>query len=327
VETKANHILIGSVVLAVVAAIFGFIVWLAKLEIDREFARYYIYFDGAVSGLTVGSDVLYNGIPIGSVKEIRIDPDNPRRVRVLAEVDATAPIRTDSYATLQLKGITGVTEVLIEGGTPTMPKLRPQAGEKYAVIASRPSKIQQIFEGAPEVVSSLLELLVRANDLLSNDNRVALAGILKDVNVLTTTIVARAENLAKLIDDLQATSNNLRDAAKSVNQITGKVDTLVVSTDNTLALVRGALANVDQLLDTDVRKIIAEGTKLGSELGQIAAENRMPINEFATEGLADFARMVREMRALVSSLTRVSEKIEADPTRFLFGSQQGFKPQ
>ena len=97
-ETKASHLVIGTFVLLVVAGIFGFVVWLAKLQIDREFAEYHIFFDGAVSGLSVGSDVLFDGIQVGSVQDIRIDPDTLGRVRVHVEVDANTPIRADSVA-------------------------------------------------------------------------------------------------------------------------------------------------------------------------------------------------------------------------------------
>ena len=110
-ETKASHLLIGGFVLIVVAGVFAFVTWLAKLEIDREFSRYLIVFEGSVTGLSRSSDVLYNGIPVGSVAAIEIDPADPSRVRVTVEVAGATPIRADSIATLELKGITGVSQV------------------------------------------------------------------------------------------------------------------------------------------------------------------------------------------------------------------------
>ena len=87
-ETRANHILIGGFVLLVALGILGFIVWIAKLQIDREFARYFIDFEGSVSGLSLGSDVLYNGIPVGAVKDIRIDPEHKNLTRWYGEVSS-----------------------------------------------------------------------------------------------------------------------------------------------------------------------------------------------------------------------------------------------
>jgi phospholipid/cholesterol/gamma-HCH transport system substrate-binding protein len=96
VENRANYILVGSFVLLVVLGLFGFVIWLAKIEVDREFARYTIYFDGSVSGLSTASNVLYNGIPVGTVGSIRIDPQNPQRVRVVVDIATDTPVKKDS---------------------------------------------------------------------------------------------------------------------------------------------------------------------------------------------------------------------------------------
>ena len=169
-ETKASHLVIGTFVLFVVAGIFGFVIWLAKLQIDREFSEYFVYFDGAVSGLSDGADVLFDGIPVGCVQDIRINPDNNGRVRIHVEIDANTPVREDSIAVLQFKGITGVSQLLIESGTQESPMVKPTRERPIPEIASKPSQFEQIFEGAPEVVASLLELITRANYLLNREN-------------------------------------------------------------------------------------------------------------------------------------------------------------
>jgi phospholipid/cholesterol/gamma-HCH transport system substrate-binding protein len=334
-ETKASHLVIGTFVLIVVAGIFGFVIWLAKLQIDREFSEYFVYFDGAVSGLSDGADVLFDGIPVGSVEDIRIDPDNNGRVRVHVEIDANTPIREDSIAVLQLKGITGVSQLLIESGTQESPMSKPTPERPIPEIASKPSQFEQIFEGAPEVVASLLELITRANNFLNNENRQAISNILGDINTLTTAIAGRTADLDTLITNLRDTTGNISDAAGSVSVIADDLQTLVKDANHTLALTRGALVNADKLLDEDVRALFIEArrtskaaTRLTDEAGSLVAENRRPLNEFATEGLNDFTGLVREMRELVAALTRVSEKIESDPARFFFGdSQQGFQAQ
>ena len=69
-ETRAHHLLIGSFMLAFLVAIVAFVLWLAKTEVDREVARYNIYFSGSVAGLGIGGDVRFNGIKVGSVAEL-----------------------------------------------------------------------------------------------------------------------------------------------------------------------------------------------------------------------------------------------------------------
>ena len=66
-ETRASHVVIGAFILVIVAGAFGFVLWLAKIEIDQQYAYYRVTFEEAVSGLSIGGDVRYNGIPVGVV--------------------------------------------------------------------------------------------------------------------------------------------------------------------------------------------------------------------------------------------------------------------
>src|SRR5258708_39065766 len=106
-ETRANHLLIGSFVLVLIAAIVGFALWLGKVHVDRAFSYYRIYFDGAVTGLSRAGDVRFNGVPVGTVSQIKVDPEDPQKVRVIVEVDPDTPIRTDTVAVLEWQGLTG----------------------------------------------------------------------------------------------------------------------------------------------------------------------------------------------------------------------------
>ena len=74
-ETRANHLAVGIFVLAVVAGLFGFVLWLGRSAGERDVARYAILFEGSVSGLATSSTVRYRGVPVGRVEDIRIDPD------------------------------------------------------------------------------------------------------------------------------------------------------------------------------------------------------------------------------------------------------------
>jgi hypothetical protein len=106
-ETRANYLLVGSFVLIIFAGAILFILWLAKFQFDQQFTRYDIEFEGSVSGLKVGSSVELNGIPVGEVINIGIDPRDVEKVAVTVEVPADTPIREDTIASMQIQGITG----------------------------------------------------------------------------------------------------------------------------------------------------------------------------------------------------------------------------
>src|ERR671931_448244 len=104
-ETRAKHITVGAFVLSSVLAIAFFVFWLARFQGEAVYYDYYVRFFGSVSQLPIDSTVLFGGIPIGRVTDVRIDPDNSELARVDLAIRDGTPIRVDSRATLELQGI------------------------------------------------------------------------------------------------------------------------------------------------------------------------------------------------------------------------------
>ena len=137
-ETRANHVLVGSFVLALVAAAVVAALWLSKIELDRTQVRFLIYFQGNVTGLNIGSAVRYRGVPVGNVIDIRIDPENVERVRVLIEVTDDTPVKRDTIASLGIQGITGIAFIQLSGGTQVVLGWWPNERTKF-----RPSHLRR----------------------------------------------------------------------------------------------------------------------------------------------------------------------------------------
>ena len=128
-EIRASYVVVGAVVLALLAGLAAFSLWLVDAGVDRDLARYDIAFAGSVSGLQEGGQVLYRGIPVGRVAEIRIDPDNVENVLVAVDIDRATPIKEDTVAALEFQGLTGVAYVQLRGGTQESARLDPNALE------------------------------------------------------------------------------------------------------------------------------------------------------------------------------------------------------
>jgi phospholipid/cholesterol/gamma-HCH transport system substrate-binding protein len=327
-ETRANHVLIGGFVLLVIAALFGFVIWLAKVEIDREFTYYDIYFEAPISGLNTASQVRFNGIPVGSVTEIAIVPDDLTRVRVTVEVSADTPIKQDSIAVIQMQGITGVSLVSISGGSQDSPALAPAEGQPRAVIASAPSAIEELFQGAPQLINRGIVLVNRAAELLNDDNRAAMTDILTDINTLTRRLASRADALDRIIDAADHASANVVAATDNINDLSGRLIGLSDDVEQTMAVVRGTFAGVDAVVEKDLRAslndLAAAARSLeetGNAVTSLVDDNREGLQAFAGEGLNQFSRFIAEARLLVSSISRITQRIEDDPARFIFGTE------
>lgn len=334
-ETRANHILIGGFVLIVVVGFFAFVIWLTRLEIDREFAYYRIYFSESVSGLSIGGDVRYNGIPVGRVTAIEIDPKRPSDVRVTAEVARETAIREDTVATLELQGITGVSFVQLTGGSASAPLLQPGPDGTPPEIRSQRSAFKEIFAGAPEMINRITLLVSEVTKLVGEENRDAISGILRDGQLLTSKLAERAPEIERLIVDMQKTASDLSRTAERVDGLLVRTGDVLESVDATLSVARGALTTVDGVLDQDARlalRDVREASirfgRVSAEIEQLVADTREPLTAFSEDGLVQFTRFVEEARLLVSSTSRLVENIEQDPKQFLFGDQQqGYEAQ
>ncbi len=116
-ETRAHFIIIGLFTILGILGGLGFFLWLGSVQIDRQYAQYGVLFDN-VSGLDESADVLFNGVAVGSVTDIRIWERDPSRAYVALEIDATTPIAVDTIAQLESQGVTGVAYIALAGGAP-----------------------------------------------------------------------------------------------------------------------------------------------------------------------------------------------------------------
>src|ERR1700761_9443191 len=122
-ETKANYVAGGGVVLICVIGLVVPILWLAGAQYSQEYDYYQTYFTGAVTGLGKGTQTRYNGIDVGRVTDLQFDPANPQRVIVTLQVQPGLNIREDSRTSIESQGLTGGSYVEISGGTKDSPLL------------------------------------------------------------------------------------------------------------------------------------------------------------------------------------------------------------
>src|SRR5215210_4905705 len=107
-ETRANYLLIGVFTLAVLVAGFGFVYWFSRTGVEGEKMAYRVVFDGSISGLRTGGSVLFNGIKVGEVSDLKLNPRDPRQAVASIGIDRNIPVRSDTRASLEYQGLTGI---------------------------------------------------------------------------------------------------------------------------------------------------------------------------------------------------------------------------
>src|SRR6188474_2396959 len=71
-ETRAHHVLIGAFAIAAFVVGLGFVLWLSNSGTDSQFSDYEVVFTEAVTGLSKGGLVQYNGIKVGDVTQLKL---------------------------------------------------------------------------------------------------------------------------------------------------------------------------------------------------------------------------------------------------------------
>ena len=338
-ETRANHLLVGGFVLLFAAGLFGFVIWLAKFQGEVQLSTYKIVFEDSVSGLSVGNAVRYSGVRVGAVTEIKLDPEVPGKVIVLVELQDDVPIKRDTVASLELEGITGARYVLLSGGTTAAPVVTAAEGE-IPEIASQPSALAQVLEGAPEVIANVNLLLTRANSLLGPENQRNFATVLSNMASFTTTLSENEDKISGLMDDASVTMSNLREMSATVNDLARDLSeqsqTLAARAEGTLTSVQQLAVTLDNAVKggrEDVTAMLQEFRTAAESIRQMSdqiqgmvAENREPLRDFTATGLYELANLLTEARQLITGLNRVTTEVERDPARFLFGDpQEGYE--
>jgi len=317
-ETRASYLLVGSFVLLIVVAVFGFVVWIAKGQIVKDTVKYQAYFSTTVTGLQVGSPVRYRGIPAGEVTEIKVSANDPNLVEVTFEIDKKKKnlvIHRYSTAVLETQGITGVAFIQIKhnaaalqawrqrtgdpSGIPGDPAIKKELGARYPTLDAEGSGFEKILTSLPKALNQIRELAERASKLLDDENRLAIKNTLA--------------NITKM-------SKQLSDSSEGIDKLFKNVDKAVVSIEKAARELPPAV--------NDMRTGMKNFGLMSAEIKSLVAENRRPLRDFTATGLYEFSLFITEARALVKNLNRVSKRFEGDPSRFLFGNtQKGYRPR
>jgi phospholipid/cholesterol/gamma-HCH transport system substrate-binding protein len=170
------------VALTMVAAVIV-IGWFAghRDELGKE--TYAIYMKGSVTGLSLGAPVTLSGIQVGTVKDIAFTPD-ASVIRVIADIVDTAPIHTDTFASLKLQGITGTTYIGLDNTGQNPQPIEALDKDGHKIINSAPSALDRVVASIPELIDKVSKLTESAQALLDAQNVQQVHDLLTKMNEL-----------------------------------------------------------------------------------------------------------------------------------------------
>ncbi len=266
-ETRAPYSLVGGFVLSLGVAVVLFLIWLVHIGFSKDLLVYDIYFTGSVSGLKEGGSVNYRGIPVGSVQEMVIDPQNVERIRVTVAIESEVPIKEDVFASLELMGITGVSYIQINGGTKDSPILRASENQRHPVIRSRSSRLEEVVNSVPSLLHHLNEVITNVKGFFSPENQEATREVLSNIRKLSASVaqVNAGESLTKLSESFLKTSQKMQTTLDEVRALAKQCTHILKENDK----------NVNEVLTTglsSLKSFLNEGSAAFVSIRRVAQQ-------------------------------------------------------
>jgi phospholipid/cholesterol/gamma-HCH transport system substrate-binding protein len=302
-ETRANYVLIGLFTLAVVAGAFGFVFWFQNTGNGGERAYYRVVFDGSVSGLRTGASVLFNGIKVGEVKDLELNPKSPQQVIATVSVDKSVAVRPDTEIGLEFQGLTGIASIALNGGSADKPVLVGSKDNPPLLVAPRGA--------TQDVTQSAREVLRRLDDFLAN-NEQSFHNTLTNLDKFTATLAANSQRIDTALENVDKFTGVLARNSDRIDKITQGLQGLTGGKDGKGGEINETAKSLRKLVDN---------------LDQRTASITAGINQLTSTGTRQLGAVAADAQRTLASVDRAVRNLDRNPSRVLFGGSSSSLPE
>ena len=326
-EPTRERALVGLFVVIAAALLVGSVVAISG-GMTKAGLLHRAYFKNS-GGIEGGTSVRFGGMLVGKVDRVRVDPANSTRIEIEFLIDRATPVKTDSVAKITTLGPLTDNYIEISTGTQGAPLLPagaeipstemfglPQLGES---MQSMLPDVQHALTKVNNSLDSLQVTLARANDLLNDPNRAAIAHSLANADKLL------AEARPKLNESLDTVNRMLNDvqpkvsaSLTNVQEVTAKLSPLLDDIKKTSAQANDTLAHVDAALMenrpdirttvVNLRDTLSKSTALLDHLNRTLDQNSDNIDE-----------LLENIRVSTENLKGLTETLRSRPASLIRG--------
>lgn len=324
-KVKLGVFLTGAFILLVliVAVLSGIGLW-------EDRVPYFIEFRESVSGLEEGAPVSLNGVEVGTVDAMRVQPQNSEIVEVRIRVDQDTPVKTDAKAFVNMQGVTGLKYIELSGGSAGAEPLEPgseiEAGR--SVMTQLTGQASDIGLKVEKMLNNVLYLtresnrerfdriLANAEDSSQDLDQVS-ADLSATANATRQLVEENREPLTELIENANRTSERTDETLTELLALTRAAQQALdgAQIPQTVSEVRETNAMLqDRLESVEMNDLLQRATTaldrltaLLDDLGSTVDQNRDQLR--AT---------IQNMRMAAESFKELARSLQSQPSRLFF---------
>jgi len=307
-ETRANHLWVGAVTLALLVALAAAIVWIARLGQGAQ-NEYDIFYKQSVTGLASGSQVSFAGVPVGQVSEIALSEDDPEFVRVRVRVGRDVPILVGTTATIQAS-FTGVASILLDGARKDAPPITCETTacpEGRPVIPPKDGGINALLNSAPLLLERLSTLTENLNILLGPENQQELTNILYNTDRLTAGLADATPELKQNLIEFRATM-------AEINETLNAAEKLALTTE-------GLIESEGAPLAEELKATLQSAANAADTLAATLEETQPAARQLREATLPAAEATLQDLRSTSRSLRSITEKLESEGVGAIIGGR------
>ena len=288
------------------------VLWLASGgTLQKKYDLYLAIVEESVAGLNVNAPVKYNGVDVGKVQNIQLDPGNPERVQLMFAIERGTPIKVDTVAVLKTQGLTGIAYVELDGGAKNAAPLLATAQQKFPVIQTKPSLSTRLENMLTTLLTKLDNTTNNIDSLISQENQQAFKSALADIAIVSRTIAARKTEIDAGIVNAARTADNTARATQKLNPMLDKIEPVIDQLSVTIAQMNQSALAIEKAGDAAAIASTSAGKSVESVGNNIDA--------YTKQTLPEVQRLLGELNTLSTALKRLVEQTERDPASLLRG--------
>jgi phospholipid/cholesterol/gamma-HCH transport system substrate-binding protein len=320
-NNRSQNIRLGIFLLTGGALIFSLLVFFTARELFKSSDTYYVaYHDLSVSGMEVGSPVKYLGIKVGTVSDIRIDPEDVTRIIVELSLKPGTPVKKDSQADIISMGITGLKAIEIRGGSNEAPLL-----EEEEFIQSGSSLSAEI-SGRAEIIAEKMEIVLNnLQNFTSPNNTKKVFDAIDQMNTmftnadqtiskLDTVIYENRKQFQNTMASAEEMGYSLVNAGKTLDSVMLRINSFTRS--DTIDQIMFNIKEISETINqSDLELLIKELTNLSSETANMVEHLDRDLNK----GSEQLIENLEILRRTLENINEASRKINNNPSVLIKG--------